>query len=204
MALIKTALEIALERTESVKGDKDSIREAEARRQGKKAANEFLADQNTSEQRPSEQKLSIEDSIKKTAKELRPHFQQGIFEVLVAQISLPATADDEKKLENIGKGLQAVIGDKRFSALYKQFRDIMSRYLDDSIQYNDAIKQQYEPTLRKKEEELSRRVGRPIKIDPFQDPEFVAFYNQNMNALKGNYQAAVDQVREQITAMFKK
>jgi hypothetical protein len=57
--------------------------------------------------------------------------------------------------------------------------------------------------LRQKEEELSRRLGRTVQIDPFQDPEFAAFYTQNMNALRDNYQAGVDQVREQAELLFK-
>ncbi|MCL2472918.1 MAG: hypothetical protein FWF26_04500, partial [Treponema sp.] len=56
--------------------------------------------------------------------------------------------------------------------------------------------------LRQKEEELTRRLGRQIKLDPFQDPEFTAFYNQNMNTLKENYIAAVDQIKEEAVRLF--
>jgi hypothetical protein len=86
--------------------------------------------------------------------------------------------------------------------LYKQFREAVSQYLGEMTQYDEAIRRQYAPKLRQKEEELARRYGRAVKIDPLQDPEFLAFYNQNMNALKGNYQALVDQVREQATGLF--
>jgi hypothetical protein len=39
-------------------------------------------------------------------------------------------------------------------------------------------------------------------LDPFQDPEFVAFYTQHINALKQNYQGVVDQVREEAASGF--
>jgi hypothetical protein len=78
----------------------------------------------------------------------------------------------------------------------------MSRYLDDIARYEDAILRQYEPKIRAKEEELSRRLGRQVKIDPFQDPEFAAFYNQNMNALKEKYQSAADEVRAEARRLF--
>jgi len=74
---------------------------------------------------------------------------------------------------------------------------LLSNYLNEATQFDQAIRQQYAPKLRQKEEELSRRMGREIHIDPFQDPEFVNFYNQNFNALKANYQTPVDQVREE-------
>ncbi|MCL2270275.1 MAG: hypothetical protein FWC24_02920, partial [Treponema sp.] len=65
-------------------------------------------------------------------------------------------------------------------------------------------RQQYAPKLRQKEEEISRRMGREVRLDPFQDPEFVAFYNQNLNALKANYQAIVDQVRNEALGIWDK
>jgi hypothetical protein len=192
MGKIKSALEIALERTESVKSDRDSIGQFEAKQQGKKAANEFLED-------PSR---SLEEVLKRAPKEQRESLRQGIFEVLASQITLPLNKDDEKRLQTVGKGLGVVISDTRFSARYKQFLQILSRYLDEAEQYEKAILNQYEPKLHQKEEELTRRYGRQVRLDPFQDPEFAAFYNQNMNALKGNYQAAVEQVGEEARQCF--
>jgi hypothetical protein len=102
----------------------------------------------------------------------------------------------------VGKGLRLLITDGRFAAMYKQLIQLLSRYLDEAAQYDQAIRQQYAPKLRQKEEELSRRIGREVRIDPFQDPEFIAFYNQNLNALKANYEVAVDQVREEVMTMW--
>ncbi|MDR2374918.1 MAG: hypothetical protein LBD96_00600 [Treponema sp.] len=192
MGRIKSAVEIALERTESVKGDKDSIGQFEARQQGKKIANEFLGD-------PSR---SLEETIKKTPREQRESLRQGIFEVLLSQITLPLTKDDGQRIQAVGKGLGAVISDGHFSGRYKQFTQIISRYLDEADQYDKAIRRQYEPKLRAKEEELSRRYGRQVQLDPFQDPEFVSFYNQNMNALRENYQTAVEQIRQEARRCF--
>jgi hypothetical protein len=192
MGKIKSALEIALERTESVKSDKGSIGQFEAKQQGKKIANEFLED-------PSR---NLEEAIKKTPKEQRDSLKQGIFEVLLSRITLPLSRDEEKQVQTVGKGLEAVIGGGRFSSRYRQFTQIVARYLDEAEQYDKAIRHQYAPKLRAKEEELSRRYGRQVQLDPFQDPEFVNFYNQNMNALRENYQAAVEQVQEEARQCF--
>jgi hypothetical protein len=194
MGRIKSALEIALEKTELVRSDKGSIKEFETRQRGKKLANEFLEDSG----------LSLEGEIKKTPKEEQDSLRQGIFDVLLSQIVLPLTAEDKKRIETAGRGLGAVIGGSRFGALLKQFSQVLSQYTEETAQYQEAIKRQYAPKLRQKEEELTRRLGREVRIDPFQDPEFVAFYNQNMNQLKANYQAAVDQVREEAVRLFEK
>ena len=194
MGKIKSALEIALERTESVKSDKGSIGQFEAKQKGKKLANEFLAGN----------VKSLEDEIKKAASEERASLKQGIFDVLISQISLPSAKDDLKRIEKAGQGLNTAIGDKRFGEILKQFSQLMNQFMDESANYEEAIKRQYAPKLRQKEEELSRRMGRQVKLDPFQDPEFAAFFNKNMNLLKGNYQAAVDQVREEANRLFGK
>jgi hypothetical protein len=193
MGRIKSAVEIALERTESVKSDKTGIEQFEARQQGKRLANEFLAGE-----------ASLEEGVKKCPRERQDALKQGIFDVLTAQITLPDVKEDEEKLEKAGKGLQTIIGEHRFAALFKQFLQAMTQYLAEAAQYEDAIKRQYAPKLRQKEEDLARRLGRQVRIDPFQDPEFVAFYNQNMTSLKSSYQAMIDQVREQALLLFEK
>ncbi|MFP3091571.1 hypothetical protein LQZ21_14735 [Treponema sp. TIM-1] len=192
MGRIKSALEIALERTESVRGDKASIDQFEAKQRGKRVANEFLAGT----------KVNLGDEIKKAPPEQQESLKQGVFDVLLSQITLPRGEDDLKRLEAVGKGLSLIIGDSRFSALYKQLNGALSQYLDESSQYEEALRRQYAPRLRQKEEELSRRLGRRIELDPFQDAEFVAFYNQNMATLKGNYEAAMEEVREQALRFF--
>jgi hypothetical protein len=187
MGKIKSALEIALERTESIKTDKASIGQFEAKQQGKRLANAFLADTS----------MNLEADLKKHPKDQQDSLKQGIFDVLLPQIVLPVTAEDMPRIEAVGKGLRVLISDGRFATMYKQLIQVLSRYLDEAAQYDQMIRQQYAPKLRQKEEELSRRVGREVRLDPFQDPEFVAFYNQNLNALKANYQVAVDQVKNE-------
>ena len=191
MGVIKTALEIALEKTDSVKGDKSSIDQFEAKQRGKQAANAFLTGE-----------LELIDEIKSTSDGQLESLKQGIFDVLVSQIALPGARDDEKRIEKAGKGLEIVINDGNFSILFRQLTQLFSQYMQEASQYDNAIRQQYAPKLRQKEEELSRRLGREVRIDPLQDPEFAAFYNQHMNALKGNYEAAVNQLKEEIRRMF--
>jgi len=192
MGKIKSALEIALERTEAVKSNKESIGQFETKQNGKKIANGFL--EGTVK--------SLDEEIKKITNDEQASFRQGLFDVFISQITLPVVKEDIKRIEAASQGLCTVIVDKHFTEIAKQLRQILPRYLDEAAQYEQAIKRQYAPKLRQKEEELSRRLGRPVKLDPFQDPEFVAFFNQNMNTLRQNYQAAVDQVKEEAIRLF--
>ena len=194
MGKIKSALEIALERTESVKSDKNSIGQFEAKQKGKKLANEFLEGA----------VKSLGEEIKKVSNDEQASFKQGLFDVLISQLTLPAVKEDIKRIETASQGLCTVISEKHFGETAKQLCQIVTQFLDEAAQYEQAIKRQYAPKLRQKEEEISRRLGRPVKLDPFQDPEFVAFFNQNMNALRENYQVAINQVREEALRLFEK
>jgi hypothetical protein len=194
MGRIKSALEIALERTESVKSDKTGIGRNEAKQKGKRLANAFLA----------KETVNLEEEIKNCPQDLRESLKQGIFDVLVPQISLPVSADDMARIEAVGKGLHLLINDGHFANMYKQLVQLLSRYLSEVARYDQAIRQQYAPKLRQKEEELSRRMGREVRLDPFQDPEFITFYNQNINALKAEYQVATNQVREEVQKIWGK
>jgi hypothetical protein len=100
---IKSALEIAMERTEAVKSDKGSIDQFEAKQRGKKLANKFLESA-----AGGGNAVSLEQEIKKAPTEQRSAFRQGIFDVLLSQIALPLSPEDEKRVEEAGKGLQAV------------------------------------------------------------------------------------------------
>jgi hypothetical protein len=194
MGRIKSALEIAMERTETVKGDRASIDLYAARQGGKRLANQYLAEEVSS--------LKDGGKLEGKSKEERQAIRQGCFDVFVSQITLPAVPEDLRRLEAVGRGLAEIIENKRFLQFYQQYISAVSQYLNEAAQYEEAIKRQYAPKLRQKEEELARRIGRPVKLDPFQDPEFAAFYNQNINALRSNYETLADQVREQARSLF--
>ena len=91
MGIIKTALEIAQEKTETVKSDKSSIDQFNAKQNGKKLANSFLSGD-----------ADIEEELKKAPADTVKSFRRGIFDVLVAQLILPGSKEDEKRLEKLG------------------------------------------------------------------------------------------------------
>ncbi|MDR0600274.1 MAG: hypothetical protein LBG84_09395 [Treponema sp.] len=194
MGRIKSALEIALERTEQVRGDKSSIGLFEAKQRGKRLANQYLAGETD----------SLEAELKKAAGEEREALRSGCFDVLVTQITLPEREEELRRLEAVGKGLAAVTGDKRFPALYQRFMETAAQYMEDAAQFDEGIKRQYAPKLRQKEEELARRLGQAVRLDPFQDPEFVALYNQHKAMLKDHYAPLAGQIGEQARALFQK
>jgi hypothetical protein len=205
MGRIKSALELALERTSGIASDASSIARHDARQKGKKLANEFLAqgypangeaDSDTAAREP----VNIKETLKKVPKDSLEAFKQGFFDILLVNIALPSREEDLDKIERTGEALHELTGNSHVNLLFKQFLQTASRYIAELGQYDDAIRRQYAPKLRQKEELLSRQYGRQIQLDPFQDPEFVAFYNQNIIALKANYSPAADEFRAKLAS----
>jgi hypothetical protein len=192
MGKIKSAMELALERTESIQADKGSAALYEQQQQGKRLANRFL----------DEPDCSLEAELGKLAGPVLGAVKRGVFDVLITQLTLPMYRDEGARVKRVGEGLAALVGNQQFSKAAGRIGPIIDQYFDEAGRFEEAIKAQYAPTLRQKEEELSRRLGQPVKLDPFQDPEFVAYFNQNMTALKERYQQALNQIKAAAEEIF--
>jgi hypothetical protein len=195
---IKSALEIAMERTKDLKVDPAALAANEARLEGKKLAGEYLA--NTEE-------VDFAKRLAAVPKDRRSHAREGAFEVFAARLQLPLTAavDPDTSLEPVASGLKALntapFGEKRIQDLFTQLTGFLKQYLDDAKKVDEAIRKQYAPRLKMKEQEMSARMGRPIRIDPMTDPDFAAFYKQNVGQMKLQYQDALDKAKADLAAL---
>ncbi|MCL2608299.1 MAG: hypothetical protein FWD94_00115 [Treponema sp.] len=192
MGKIKSALEIALERTESVKTDKASVDLYKARQEGKRIANDYLADQ----------AKGLAAALKGQPEDRRKSLCQGILDVLVPQIMLPEDEEGLPRIKAVGEGLGLILKDRRFAEMFGQLMQLLDGYLQEVDRLDQGLRQQYAPKLRQKEEEVSRRLGQEVRLDPMQDPEFAVFYNQHMGSLRANYQVPLDQVKEEALRLW--
>lgn len=195
MALIKSALEIALERTNDIKSDKNALFQAEGREEGKRLASAFFQD-------PS---LDLAAKFKEVSRDRLSAVREGFFQIVTANLTLPRDEIDLPQLEPIGKALEAVIKDRRsLNQLREQLSHFFQQFLKDRKELAEAVVQQLGPVLRQKEAQISQQMGRPIRIDPMSDPDFAKAYNQNMGNLESRYTEILSQVKAQLTEMFEK
>ena len=61
-----------------------------------------------------------------------------------------------------------------------------------------AIRSQWAPKLKEKERQMAARMGQDVRMDPMADPEFAAFYKQNVEALRTNYSDALDRAKQEL------
>lgn len=198
MAMIKSALEIALERTKDLKADPKALAATEARQEGKRLAGEYLAE-------PAE--VDFAARFAALPKDKKEFAREGAFEVFVSRIQLPisAAANPDSDLAPINAGIKvlntAPFGEKRIQTTFDQLGGFLKQYLEDAKRVEEAIRKQYAPRLKQKEQEMSARMGRPVRIDPMQDPDFAAFYKQNVGQMRDQYQDALDKAKADLAAL---
>ncbi len=195
MALIKSALEIALEKTGDIKGDKAALALAAGLEEGKRLASAFFQDPGT----------DVAGRLKEIPRERLAAVREGFFGVVSANLTLPRDEEDLAKLEVIGRALEAVIKDRNgVRYLRDQLVQFFQQCVADRKNLAEAIMKQLQPSLRQKEAQLARQVGRPVKIDPMADPDFAKAFNQNMGGLESRYGEVLARVKTELAAMFEK
>lgn len=208
MAMIKSALEIALERSKDIKIDEASLEANALRIEGKKAAGRYLEDPESGD---------LAAKLAQYPKEKRAAVREGAFEILASQIQLPTNDASMDKLELLSAGFSAIaslssggilagvgsaVADKRVQALFQQLAGFFKQYLDDMKNVEQAIRKQWGPKIREKERQMAARMGQDVRIDPMSDPEFAAFYKQNVSAARAQYQGALDKAKEDLATLL--
>lgn len=194
MALIKSAFELALERTKDIAGDKEAIETNAAITEGKKIVSRFIDDR----------EIKIRDELKKFEKKKLEGVREGMLQALLANLVLPYDELGMQRNRRITEGLGDLgKASRQLTQLFAQIEDFFKEYIEERKRVRDLIEDRYGQKLKQKEAELSRQMGQPVKIDPAQDPEFVSLLRQNMGNLEARYGEVLTRVKEQITALVK-
>jgi hypothetical protein len=201
MAMIKSALELALEKTKDLTVDEAALEVNRLRQEGKKTAGRYLDEPESND---------LGAKLAAFPKEQRKSVKAGMIETLSSQLQLPTNEASIAKFDLLAKGFVALAAaggsglmpEKRAQALLQQISSFLRQYLDDMKNVEQVIRKQWGPKLREKEREMSARMGQDVRIDPMMDPEFSAFYKQNVGAVRQQYQAALDKAKVDIAALM--
>lgn len=207
MAVIKSALELALERTKDLQIDEAVEKANKAKLEGRKAAGKFL------EAPDSVDFKAILNTIDAAQ---RQTFLSAVLEVLLAHIQLPSTGGIEtEKLESLKNAILSLCGlSSKFSSereakmaqqqvrsLFQQIIQFLGQYSEEIQRVEQAIRNQWAPKFREKERQLAAQLGQSVRIDPMSDPEFADFYRKNIDAMHKNYARALEEAKAQLSAL---
>ena len=193
MAQIKSALELALERTVALKGDPKRAQAHEYKQEGKRLLSKLQ--QNRA--------LNIQRELQNYTKEQQIWVREGFYSVLISYLSLPSSEEQLDKLKLLRTGLTAILKhDTAVRFTLDQIDELATRYLDDRKQLIEGLRAQFAQRLQQRAQGLSRQLGMAVQVDPASDPEFSEALRRNLNVLQMRYNQVIDQVRTDLDSLF--
>lgn len=191
MGKIKSAWEIALEKTQSIKVDENRIRENQRIDEVKRIAGAFLSDEETDDAG-----LSRLDGY--SDKEVKA----GLKVLLLSSLSLSAGTVDEQRLSRLTRLATYVFKDEQSHGLYLKLLDVIKQYPDHRKQLIEQLEESLEPSLRQKEEMMRQKLGRDVHLTIEDDKEAMEIVNKNLDKLDNEYNKIIDGSKKQLESYF--
>jgi hypothetical protein len=189
MSEIKSALEIALERTQNVEANKEALEASTFITEGKKAVSKFL----------SEEDVDLGKRLSGFDKKHVAHVREGALQALLANLKLPADEVSLLQSKKAGKGFYALVADaKHLGKLLNQMEQFLGEFLQERSRVVEAVEQRFQPILQQKEQAMAQQLGARVKIDPAMDPDFQKMLRNNLTILEDRYSEVLSRVKEEL------
>lgn len=194
MARIKSAIEVAMERTADIEGDTEGMRKEELILCGRKIGAALINQ---------EEGCNPQGELSRYSEEERVTVQEGVLKTISMNLKLPDTNEDLMHLDQIEKALGKLGSKEDIAPLFRQVKDAFSQYLQQKDHTEKTLKTRYEPQLRQKERMVTQQTGQNVRLTFESDPEFMAYLREELRNLKRQYEGALEQARTIIVESFR-
>ena len=197
MAEIKSALELALERTADIQSDKKSLKDHDLQQEGKRLASLYLDPVENTDM------VDLEKTLKQRPAEERDMLKEGIFSVLLSNLYLPDAVIDTERFEKLQHAMEFMLGNKKqVDHIFKQLNQFFTQYLANKEQLKKNLEERYQPKLQQKAQALAERFGQRVDLTPDADAEFIEYLKQNVAELDRQYTEALNEMKQQLRGLY--
>ena len=194
MGKIKSAWEIALEKTEGITIDKEKMKYQSDVEEARRAAGSYmLADK------------ADDEAFITNLKDIDPKaMKEGLLMTADANISLPESEEgNEERFRRI-KTIIAIASDNNSNALAltDELIGFLNQYPLHRKDLVEKMKAQYKPILDEKSEKLSKQYGQEVHLSYESDKEFMEAASKNLERLENQYQQTVRNAKAQLKQMI--
>ncbi|HOE85104.1 MAG TPA: hypothetical protein PLK91_07825 [Sphaerochaeta sp.] len=196
MAIIKSAWELALEKTEGLQIDSEKIKSELTIKEGRQIAAALLNDIDVTKEETAERYHAFSGEKKKLIKE-------GMALTLLSNLTLPRNSlfkDTFSKVLDLG--LIIADGNEQVKEILGQLEGFFTQYLENQDDLIERLKTQFEPHLKQKEAQLRAQYGPNFTLRPEQDAEFMKILDQQLSKLDDQYTQILTQAKEQINELL--
>ncbi len=190
MARLKSAWEIALEKTEELNVDLEKINREKAIKLGRKICGLYINDIDFTKD-----KLIEAYDKEENKKALR----EGIVNNLLLNICLPKDESFEKTIDKLIDIIQILDEyNEQLVTTLNQIKEFFNQYLNHQNDLVNQMKEQFEPVIKQKEAQLQQQYGPNFSYTADQDQEFMKLLEDNLKKLDDQYNQSLNEVKEQI------
>jgi hypothetical protein len=196
MAIIKSAWELALEKTEGLEIDTEKIKADMSIKEGRQIAAAFLNDIDVTREETIERYNAFPADEKALVKE-------GMALTLLSNLTLPRNSLFKESFPKVlDLGLILADGNEQITQILGQLEGFLTQYLENQDDLIDRLKTQFEPHLRQKEAQLRAQYGPNFTLRPEQDAEFMKILDQQLVKLDEQYTQILSQAKDQIKELL--
>ncbi len=192
MAKIRSAWEIALEKTQDIEIDREKLERDEVEKKARLLAGKFLSEDE--DYSFAELKSDYEKLNEKYSKE-------GIKTVILQNLSLPSDEYATRRYGSV-KELAGLIASSSALSLLDQIVAFLSQYPKHREQLVNQLKEHFAPMLEEKARSLREKYGQDIPLSLENDKEFMQVLSQQLEALEGQYSKQLEEAKEQLSQML--
>ncbi len=186
MGKIKSALEIALEKTENMEINEDRIRHNTTLDQIRRIAGTYITNDEETEE-------NLRSKLSQFNKE---EIKEALTETILNSIVLPQddTSLKEKK-ERIETIIDLGFHDEKVRSYYDSISDELSQYPSNKEDLINRLKEQIEPMLREKEKAMQEKYGESVHLTIESDKEAMAMVKNYIDRLNQQYNEMLSQAK---------
>ncbi len=190
MGRIKSAWEIALEKTENLSVDLDKIKKDKAINLGRRICGSYINDIDYTMEKF---KTEFEESPDKKAT------KEGILNIILLNLSLPSDRTFENSLDKINDIIDYLKEDSsELTSTVSQLKEFFEQYLNHQEQLVNQMQEQFAPALKQKEAQLQAQYGPSFTYTADQDDEFMQMLSNNLKKLNEQYNETLDSIKEKV------
>ncbi len=192
MGEIKSALELALERTNNVQSNKKLIEKNNTIDEGRRTAFEYIEKSDITAG-------TLEKKIKDADKGKQEWLKEGMFKVLISNLKLPENESSFEKINRIKDGFSAIAKNKKeIVLLFTQIEQLFKQYLENKNSIKENLNSNFARKLKEKEEILSKQLGTQVNLKLESDPEYKEYLHKMTNQLDEQYHEVLIKIRTEI------
>lgn len=195
MGKIKSAWEIALEKTEGMEIDQEKIRHNTEIDRIRRTAGQFItADEGEENEEELEKKLSASDPAL---------VREALTGTIINSMVLPQEKESAaKKTARIRTILRIAFPSDAILSYYDQISQHLSQYPEHREKLMEQLKAQIEPMLKEKENAMREKYGQPVHLTIENDKESIEMVRNYLDRLTGQYQGTLDEAKERMKSLL--